>query len=237
MVERQVSTRKYVVAAIITLMIFSLGLLLGLLIEGSRVSYIDSKSREQNIEFNSIQLQYAYLEVIAQEKNCEAVYQTFQDNLHSLDQARIRLENFDKDSKISDDEFNLLKREYILAQIKYWLLSVRTKQVCKESFASILYFFSDEKECPLCDRQAFVLTYLKKKFADNILIFSFDAKTSNEPMVDLLVKAYGITEFPSLVVEGQMMSGFSDKEDILARICPVYNNSIDDCKTLTNSTG
>jgi len=226
---RKMSTDKYIVAALITAGVFILGLLLGLVIEGKRVSYIEDMSREQNLDFSSLQLQYAYIDQLSQENNCEAVSKTFEKNIENLESTRIRLENFDESAKLNKQEFDLLKREYTLAQIRYWLLAKKTKELCAEDIVTILYFFSDDKECPQCDNQAFVLTYLKKRFKEKLLIFSFDSKFADEPLISILKTTYDISTFPALVIEGDKYEGLTNTEEVLANICPYYSTKIDEC--------
>ena len=226
---RNLSRDKYIIAGVITLGVFLLGLFLGLAIEGKRVTYIESVSRMQNLDFSSLQLQYAFIDEMSQEKNCLAVQNTFEQNINNLESTRTRLENFDTDATLNKNEFDVLKNEYILAQIRYWMLAERTRKLCGSDFVSILYFFSDEKECPDCDRQAFILTYLKKRFKDKLLIFSFDSQFESEPMIPLLKKTYNVTAYPTIVIEGKSKDKFQDKDTILKEICANYREKTEDC--------
>jgi len=227
---RSLSKDKYIIAGVITMGVFLLGLFLGLAIEGKRVNYIESVSRKQNLDFSSLQLQYAFIDQLSQEKNCLGVQKTFEQNINNLESTRIRLENFDRDSQLNKNEFDVLKNEYLLAQIRYWLLAERTRKLCDTDIVNILYFFSDEKECPDCEKQAFVLTYLKKKFKDKLLIFSFDSKFESEPMIPLLKKTYNITSYPTIVIEGKPKAKFQDKDAILKEMCGYYKEKTEDCK-------
>ena len=229
MVKRKVSKEKYITAALITGGIFILGLFLGLVIEGKRVSYINEVSREQNLEFSSLQLQYAYIDQLSQENNCQAVSKTFEKNIESLEDTRLRLENFDQDATLNKQDFDLLKREYILAQIRYWLLAERTKDLCGNDAVSILYFFSDEQECQECDNQAFILTFLKKQFREKLLVFSFDSKFSQEPLINILKSTYSIDKYPTLIIEGKKYEGITGKDDILREICRHYRQKTEEC--------
>lgn len=226
---RSLSKDKYIIAGAITLGIFLLGLFLGLAIEGKRVNYIESAGKRQNLDFSSLQLQYAFIDQLSQEKNCLAVQKTFEQNINNLESTRIRLENFDRDATLNKNELDILKNEYILAQIRYWLLAERTRELCGADVVSILYFFSDEKECPDCDKQAFVLTYLKKKFEDKLLIFSFDSKFESEPMIPLLKNTHNVSSYPTIVIEGKPRQGFQDKGIILKELCSYYKEKPEDC--------
>lgn len=226
---RNLSKDKYIIAGIITLGVFLLGLFLGLAIEGKRVNYIESLGRKQNLDFSSLQVQYAFIDQLSQEKNCLAVQKTFEHNINSLESTRIRLENFDRDATLNKNELDLLKNEYLLAQIRYWLLAERTRKLCGADIVTLLYFFSDEGECPECEKQAFVLTYLKKLFKDKLLIFSFDSKFESEPMIPLLKNTYNVTNYPTIVIEGKPKSKFQDKNAILEEICGYYKEKPPDC--------
>ncbi len=196
--------------------------MLGLVIEEKRTRYIESASKKQNIEYSSLQLQYSFIDALGKEENCEAVAKTLEENIKSLESTRERLETFDKHSTINKEDFNLLKREYVLAQIRYWLLVRRAKKLCKREIATILYFYSDDKECPDCEKQAFILTYLKKLFKERLLIFSFDSKQKDEPMISILKKTYNISIYPTLVIEEKSFSGLQTKNEILKEICKYY---------------
>lgn len=233
---RTISTKKYIMAAIITIGIFSFGLLLGLVIEGKRVTYIESISKQQNLEYSSLQLQYAFMDQLSKEENCEAVLKTFESNIKNLESARKRLEEFNDNSKITKEDFNSLKREYVLAQVRYWLLARRTKNLCKTEISTILYFYSNDAECPDCGKQAFVLDYLKKLFKDKLLIFSFDAQQQDEPMIPILKHTYNITKYPALVIEENRFEGLMDKRMILKEICLYYKDDENCALTAENGT-
>ncbi len=169
------------------------------------------------------------MDQLSKEENCEAVSKTFEDNIKSLESARKRLEEFDENSRLNKEDFSLLKREYVLAQVRYWLLARRTKELCRKELATILYFYSDDKECPDCNKQAFVLTYLKKLFKDKLLIFSFDSQQQDEPMIPILKHTYNITNYPALVIEGIKFEGLMDKNTVLKEICQYYKDD-NNCK-------
>ena len=226
---REISKEKYLVAALITLGVFFLGLLLGLVIEGRRVSYIEALDREQKLGYESLQLQYAFIDQLSQEKNCDAVSKTFALTVESLESTRIKLETFDKDSSLNKYDFDLLKREYVLAQIRFWLLEKKKKELCGTDSVSVLYFFTDSKACPKCDEQSFILTYLKKRFKDKLLIFSFDSKLEGEPMINLLKSTYEIYTYPTLIIDGDKYEGFKTKSELLEIICGYYKTDFPEC--------
>ena len=61
MIKRKISTSIYVVSFILTAGIFFLGLLLGLVVEDNRVDFINDRERAQSLDYNSLQLQYQFI--------------------------------------------------------------------------------------------------------------------------------------------------------------------------------
>ena len=227
---REFNKKRYFIAALLTLFIFILGLLLGLVIEGKRAQYIQSMNKIEKLDYSSLQLQYAYIDQLSQEKNCDAVSKTFESSVKKLIETSGRLENYEKNANLNKKDFHTLKREYILAQLNYWLLAKRTKKICDRDLVTILYFYSTDKECPDCGEQAFILTYLKNEFKDKLLIFALDSTYVDEPMIEMLKDQYGISRYPTLIIEGHVFEGFISKDKLLRAICPLYKKDIDYCR-------
>ncbi len=224
------STPKYVAAAVITAVIFLLGLFVGLTIEGKRVNTAQDAYTEQRIEFASSQLQYGYVQTLDSAQSCPAIYEVFYNNLKNLDKARIKLENYAQDSKINDGSFALLKREYTIEQIKYWLLSEQADKACDQDVVRVLYFYGTESECPDCAEQAFVLNYMKSLFGQRLLIYALDANLESEPMIGVLKKQFNVTSYPGIVVERSPSSnGFLSKDDLLATVCAEFDEKPEQC--------
>lgn len=228
---RKVSKEKYIIALILTLGIFLLGMLFGLFVESKRLVYVENEERLQEIDFSSLQLQYQYINQLSEERDCEALMDTYDISLENLDDTRVRIEEYEDSTKMNKEEFEVLKREYTIAQLNYYLFAKKTKKLCNPDLVTILYFYDEAAKCPLCEEQAFVLTHLKKKFQEKLLIFALDARQENEPMIKLLKKRYGAEFFPVTVIEDNVFNKVLSQEDILAEICPMYSSDVEGCET------
>ncbi len=228
--KRKISKSRYFFAFLITLVVFTLGLLLGFIIESKRIQLIEIQDQQQELDFNSLQLQYQFVDLFGEEKNCEALQKTFEESSKNMETSRNKLESYLQDSSLNKKEYNLLKREYTLAQIRFWLQIKKTKDVCGLEHSVIFYFYGDDDQCPQCADQAYILTYLKNKLSSNLLNFVFDSQLEEEPLIDMLKKIYEIEEYPTLIINGKKFEGFTSKETILKEICPVYEKTqIDLC--------
>jgi hypothetical protein len=223
------SKSKYVLAFLITAGIFSLGLLLGLVIEAKRVDFLTFYYQDQRLDIQSLQLQNQFADQFTSQRDCNGLLKTFDNSLLSLERARERIESYKKDASFNDNEFDLLKREYTLAQISYWLLYIRTKEICGLDSSTILYFFGDETSCADCEDQAVVLTWLKHKLGTKLLNFVFDGTyAEREPIVKLMKSIHNVTSYPTLVINGKTVQGFMGRKEILLELCPLYPELADD---------
>ncbi|MBD3319299.1 hypothetical protein GF342_05315 [Candidatus Woesearchaeota archaeon] len=216
------SRERYVMAGIITVIIFLLGFSIGLVVESKRIDFVQDELREQKIEYSSSQLQYNFLNTLETKDTCPALFESYYNSLLQLDKTRERLEMYIQDNTISDGSFSLLKREYTLEQIRYWMLSRQAKEVCDEHFVTLLYFYSDEDSCPQCNDQQTVLLYYKKLLGDKLLIFSFDSQFKEEPMIDVLRSRYSVSTYPTIVIEDETISNYSDMEQLKTLLCEAY---------------
>lgn len=232
MVRLQIIKSKYLIAAVITLSIFLLGALLGFTIEGKRLQYAQRLSEKQALDYNSMQLQYVYVNEFNKEEDCPAFSKVFDESVRQLEATRARVEQYEQDSSlINREDFELLKREYIIQQLRYWLLAKRANELCDADRVSILYFYPSKKDCPDCENQAYILTYLKSKFGERLLNFALDARREDEPMIAILKSTYSITKYPTLIVGDKKIEGFISQENLLKEICSQYNTPPDGCGT------
>ncbi len=222
MVRKALKTSRYIFAFVITAGVFVVGLLLGLFIESERVDFLTFYDQEQRLDIQSLQLQYQFANEFIAQRNCDGLLKTFDNSLLTLERTRERIENYKKDASFNQREFDLLKREYTLAQVSYWLLYTHAKETCALDASTILYFFGDEEACADCEKQAIVLTWLKHKMGSKLLNFIFDGTYEQEPVINILKGVYNVTAYPTIVVNGERFSGFVERKDILAELCPLY---------------
>ncbi len=226
MIDRKIYWKKHIAAFFITLFIFLIGLLIGLRISNSRLDLLQSFSEKQRADFESLQLQYVYLTTT--NGSCTALRKALEESVNNLENARIKLENY-LQSAYESERFLDEKRKYMLAEIRYWLLARQTENSCGKDSVSVLYFYEEDDKCGKCSTQGYILTSLKDKFKDKLLIFSLDA-SSEEAMVKIIKNVYNINEVPSLVVDDDVVRGFILEDDLFRVICRKFKNKLDVCE-------
>lgn len=116
------------------------------------------------------------------------------------------------------DEVFYLKKYYSLLQIKDYLLMKRISSRCGVKSAFILYFYTTAENCSECARQGIVLSSLRDKYPE-LRVYSFDYSTDLSA-VEAMLKIYKIedTKLPALVVDDEVLTGFSSIDDLETRI-------------------
>lgn len=219
LVQRKLSRRNLLIAGIITFLFFSMGILLGVLLTEKRVESLQVVAISQKLDYESMQLQTLFLEESVGADKCLIVSKAMDSHLQTLSDTGDKIESFIQGTQISGESYNEVKREYILAQLKYWLLAKKARDMCGRNMVSIIYFYSDTGDCSDCGAQSRVLTYLKQRFPEQLLIFSFDASFEDEAMIEMLKTVYGIDTYPSLLIAGEKHEGMVTEEQLLEEIC------------------
>ena len=226
MVKRKLSKNKYIMAGVFAMLIFFSGLLIGLYIEKGRVAYTTNLIVEQKIDMASLQTQYLYLTSQNLVENCPVLQELFRSNLKSLDTSMKKVLSYRERAIADEKTFNLLQREFIIEQVKYWLLANKVGETCKTNHLSALVFY--EKKCPDCEKQQFILEYFKKLLGEDFLLFHFDSDLG-EPLITTLIVQYNITEYPTTIIEGRKFEGLKDLEELQEEICSFYEKKPDAC--------
>lgn len=227
---RQISIRSHLVTFFLTISIFITGLLLGAVLNQQRLSYLETIGDEQKLEYDSLQTQYLLISTLVKEKNCPGLQTLFYENMASLGESEKKLENYRKDATINKDRYEFLRRDYMLNEVRYWLLSKQVRDYCKEETVDLLYFYAPAEQCADCDAQGIILTYLKKVFGDRLLVFSFDATLKDEPVISILNSNYNITYYPTLIIANKKYEKLIGRDDALKFVCSAYKTKPDACK-------
>jgi len=209
---KQLNAKILLSALVISAMFFVAGFSVGYSINREKLTTIESDMKSVVKEVDSFQLQFLFFDILGENATCPLLVDTLSDiNQDSYDIGS-KLISYGSGDEIQDyDAYVSLKSEYSRLLVGYWLLANKLKEACKHDTSTIIYFYS--KECASCDDQGFILTYLKSKYSDKLLIFALDADLG-EPSIEVLKKYYSIEEFPSLIIDGEPFDGFHSKEEL-----------------------
>src|SRR3989344_1120860 len=101
--ERKISKEKYILAAILTTLLFVLGVALGMLVDNERLRGLEQTNKYQELDFRSLQFQYLYLTSLEDEKNsCPVLRATLQRTVRDLSESLDKYQNFKDDTQLND---------------------------------------------------------------------------------------------------------------------------------------
>ncbi|MFC1775705.1 ATP-binding protein, partial [Patescibacteria group bacterium] len=113
----------------------------------------------------------------------------------------------------STPEVEHLKRYYSLLQIKDYLLMKKIGEKCNQDSVFILYLYSNKGDCEDCQREGYVLTYLREQYPD-LQIYAFDYNL-DVSAIRSLASLYSIeNNLPAMVINDELYYGFKSKEEV-----------------------
>ncbi len=220
---RKISKDKYVLAGVITFLIFSLGLTMGFIIEDHRYNLVEEINQEQEVNYLSLQMQYLYLDAFSDYDNCPMLSTTLKESVKDLSDSLSDVVSYEEENDISSQrKLNTLRR-YTLDNLRYWLLAKESKEKCDLNIVPIIYFYS--ADCPSCPNQGTVLTYYKKVFEEKVLVFPINLDIQDdEPMIEIIRSQFEISKYPTLVIDNKKYEGVVGKEQLKEIICETLDD-------------
>lgn len=228
---REYKKSRYFIVLLLTLAVFVIGVLIGVVISRERATYIQDENRIQRLNYDSLQLQYFYIQnILSNAKDCSVASKTLEEQISNLALLGDRLEGFIRGTSANVKELNFLKREYTLAELRYWLFLNDVREICNDDNVYILYFYSNA-DCDECRTQGVILSFLKDNFRERLLVFALDSDFKDEPLLSIIKNSFNVTISPTLVINDEKHEGLIEKGKLLNIICSKYkdNREIKEC--------
>jgi hypothetical protein len=217
-VRTKPSVIRYVAAGAITLLIFALGVMLGLVFDYERIESLQNQNSGQELGWQSLQLQYLYLSTIENSTAaCPVLQKSLENSIKELGKSLEKLQDYEKNTQVNQAEYSVISRKYLLDNFRYWVFSSSVGERCQQGVINVLYFYS-LKDCSVCPNQGVILTNFKTKLQDQILIFPINTDVP-EDFTGILMLQYNITRLPALVINGQSYQGVVPRDELARIIC------------------
>ncbi len=110
--ERHISTKKYLLAFVLTLIIFAGGIGIGILFENARWNYAEESLLSQKVNLQSLQLQQRY--VGSGLADCQAMNRILENNINELTKKMAEVIDYQKKAILNGEEFDLQLQDYFL---------------------------------------------------------------------------------------------------------------------------
>lgn len=207
----------FIKTAFLTTAIFLVGIVFGLWLGQERVSQLETDLSSLRSGIDNAELQFLLLDVFKGNISCTYLLKEADSLGSESAELAVQVERYENAQKIDDTTFRELKSSYTALLIKDWLVLEKIKQTCAGNYATVLYFYSNEV-CDRCQDQGIVLTYLKEKLKSELMVFAIDGDLGLN-VVEGLKDSYSITEYPSLVINGEPHIGYQDLNTTTGILC------------------
>lgn len=198
---------SYVVAFLITALMFAVALYASNYFNSARINDIRATQDDISTDILSLQTQFDLLA----EHSCTDIGENtiLPSELTSLGNQLSYMEA----QGSNPSEITRLKRLYSLLEIKDYLLMQQLAQKCKLKPVFILYFYSNKGDCKDCENQGYVLTSLSQTYPQ-LRVYSFDYNLGVGALQTLISIDDVQNKLPALVINGKVYYGLKTTDDI-----------------------
>ena len=207
MTRKALDSKKYILSFVITIAIFATAFMLSNYTNEKRIKEVQNIENNIAIDILSLETQFDLFE----EVSCDVIDKSIlSQEINSL--AR-RLSFMETSRGSDDEEVERLKKYYSLLQIKDYLLMKKIGEKCEKEPIFILYLYSNIGDCVDCEKEGFVLTYLRKQYP-NLRVYAFDYHL-DLAAIKSLASLYNIqNKLPAIVINDKLYYGFKSKKEI-----------------------
>lgn len=207
-VQRRISTGTYLAALVLTILIFSLGVYVGMIVDERAQAEVESQilGLEQDLYLSRI--------LLLVEGEIGEFCPIYSEKLEAVDGEREligdRLEYLESVRGVYDEE---LKERYFYLEFENYLLMRKMQKECEANQTLLLFFYGKGEES---GAQGDVLDTLRARNPD-VRVFSFDGEMDSA-VVEALKDMYLVKTYPTVVLDGRRLSGPQDIEELEERI-------------------
>jgi len=220
MVKRKVEWKTYLAIGIITFIFFLSGILTGLFISKAKVDTLVEQVNQLGINLRETETIMLFMSLYGKDA-CDMLYEQLDALNNESEEIRKDVAFYETTKRVEDPSYIATKKNYMSIMLMHWLYQEKANKECQINSTIILFFYSN-KYCEICKDQGTVLTYMKQKYADKIVIFTFDVDLDVR-MINYLGKLYGfeVRENPVLIIRNTKYEKFLSRNDIEKILCDI----------------
>ena len=202
-------------AGIFTLVVFVLGVLLGLFLDEYRVSKVREDFSRVEIEWADAKIQSIYYQSMTS-SFCEAA---IKENLNFADRVYkegLKIEQYENSNKLTK-KMTIDKQKYALLKVEFWINSIILKKKCDANYVNLVYFYLNEPDFNQKikqDTQSIILRDLKHKYGSDLMLIPLPIDLDIS-MINIMKDAYNITVAPTILLNEEIkLEGITKQEDL-----------------------
>lgn len=193
--------RIFLYALILTVIIFNFGIFMGYLLESSRIDKINTLYLNAETELLDQMTQKDSLDVL--NLDCNSLLEEnikFGDKIYN---EALEIQRYE-DANVMSNEIIFQHKRFDLLRALFWINSIKIKQKCNPDYHDIVYFYKyNQPSIDQESKQGFfsdLLQQLKQKEGSKLMLIPI-AGDNDIPSINLFIKKYNITEFPTILID------------------------------------
>lgn len=222
MVNRKLDWEYLVMAFFVTVILMSGILYLGTGLSDHKVNSLRDDVKQIEVEQRSHSLGLQLAESVEGQK-CEAMQRWVESSMPEIQDLRQEVAAYESSSKVENRDYELVKKRYMNLVIQNLIEVRQMEQRCGDNRVNIVYMYTKD-DCDRCDDQGTILTYYRRNYQDDVLVHPLDTDLEMKS-IEFMENFYNITEYPSLIIEGEVYQGFQNKEELGAIVDQKLNQT------------
>lgn len=206
--ERKVSWPLYITAFVISAVIFIAGIYVGTILDSNEVYSLSS-------DVDSLSREISTVQVLMLSEEGPAFCPVYEEEFLKIDAEREKLgyelTYLEEQRHVYSPE---LKKDYFVLEAQSYFLAKKLQDICNDESTLVLYFYSNE-ECADCAQQGADILSARDASGKKVLIYSFDGDMGSNIAKGFMTQ-YNVTQYPSVVINGEVHSGYMSPEALSA---------------------
>jgi len=205
--------RKYILilALILAIILFGFGVLLGWSFEKFKSDVIYNEIRDNELDTDSYLTEQQFIDRFGGDK-CTILGERVRDIQVTTRDLGYQVSAYGAADTFTENDFNYLKRKYFISEVRFLNLIQELNAECNQSYDTILFFYDIDDVNS--EHQGGILDSFAIEELYNPIILSIDREYTSEPLVELLLIQFNVTE-PAIVINGVTLPAVVEKEEII----------------------
>lgn len=204
MVERKIDWKYPLIAMALTTAIFSGIFYAGITLNDYKVDSLKSQIEQIEVKQQS-RLVGLELSESLQRNDCRAVKGWMNTTVDDLRNLRLEVAAYENSNRIDSEEYITVKKRYMNLLLQNMVQVRNYNQNCDQRIVDIVYFYDDG--CDACTDQATILTHVRQKYGQRVIVYPLDTELDLQP-INFLLDYYGVDRYPTLVIDDRVYEGF-----------------------------
>ncbi len=209
--------KDHIIVFIISSLLFLTGVFFGMLFSQINVNEIKYKINDFEQNINSLEMSLLINNALKNETlSCNYLKGKLNETRAQLKDLGDKVINYESSAKIKDNDYKELKKNYLFARAKFWLMLEKLRNECNNNYTTILFFYKTQTPCPECKDEGIILSHLSSH-NKNLYVIPLDAD-EDLLIIRIIKEAFKINYVPSIVINAKTKIEGLINETALLRI-------------------